>query len=59
MTLADAPEVLTVPEVAEILRVSRDKVYRLVVEGVLRSVPNMGRRTLITRRTLEQFLDAA
>lgn len=48
-------DVLTVPEVAESLRVSRMSVYRLVESGVLTSV-RVGRSIRIPTRALADYL---
>jgi excisionase family DNA binding protein len=45
----------TVPESAEILGISRTTTYELVRSGALPCV-RLGRRILITRRTLEELL---
>ncbi len=47
----------TVSESAEILGVSRTTAYELVRSGALPCV-RLGRRIVITRRTLEELLDA-
>ena len=48
-------QVLTVPEVAEVLRVSRNRAYDLVREGRLRSV-RVGRRLLVPRWAVQELL---
>ena len=49
---------LTIPEVAERLRVSTRTVLRLIASGQLR-VLKIGRRTLIMEREVDAFLAAA
>lgn len=56
--LADCPDVLTVPEAASILRLSRNGVYAAVQAGQL-PVIRMGRRILVPRAALEQLLSVA
>jgi excisionase family DNA binding protein len=46
---------LTIPEVAAALRVSRRSVYRLFETGRLRPV-HIGRRTLVAQRELDAFV---
>ena len=48
-------EFLTIPEVAEVLRISRNLVYQLVAEGVLPSV-RLGRRRLVPRELLFEWI---
>jgi excisionase family DNA binding protein len=50
--------VLTVPEAAKVLRLSRAFAYQLVAEGELPSL-RLGRRVLIPRAALEQFIEAS
>lgn len=57
--LARYPDVLTVPEVAEILRVHRTYVYRLIREGRLRALRTSPKKTRVMRADLQHFLDAA
>jgi excisionase family DNA binding protein len=57
MSLSDAPDVLTVPEAAAILRIGRNQAYELVRSGELRSV-RLGNRTIrVPRVALTEFLD--
>ncbi len=58
LSLAAAPDVLTVEEVALVLRVSPGVVYRMIHRGEL---PNRraGRRILIPRVPLQGWLHAA
>lgn len=51
-------ELLTIPEVADRLRVSRRTVERLVKAGRIRTV-NIGRRRLVTDREFEAYVAAA
>lgn len=56
--LDDYPDLLTVREVATILRVDRSYVYRLIREGrlpVLRPTPH---KTRVVKAELHAFLDA-
>jgi excisionase family DNA binding protein len=53
--LSDAPDVLTVVEVAAILRVNRDSAYELVRRGELQAV-HIGRSVRVTRWALEAYL---
>jgi excisionase family DNA binding protein len=55
VNLTDAPDVLTVPEVAAILRVNRDSAYELVRRGELQAV-HIGRSVRVTRWALEAYL---
>lgn len=50
------PEVFTPPEIGGVLRCSKRSVYRLIAAGKLKSV-RVGRRVLVTRRALEEFLN--
>lgn len=49
-------KLLTIPEVAEILRLSKPSVYRLMASGQLKSV-KVGGRTLFKESELERFID--
>ncbi len=55
MTLQDAPDVLTVEEVAQILRVGRNHAYELVRTGVIASV-KLGRRLIVPKATVVALL---
>lgn len=48
----------SVPEVAEVVGVSRAHAYELVRTGRLPSI-RLGRRLVVPRKALEEFLDAA
>lgn len=48
-------DLLTLDEVADLLRVSTRTVRRLIADGHLRPV-RIGRRTLVTRRELEAWV---
>jgi excisionase family DNA binding protein len=48
---------LTVPEVAELLRTSRNAVYALSARGELPGVTRIGRRLLVRRDALLHWLD--
>ena len=47
----------TVPEAAEALNLSADKVLDMIAEGVLPVVPYTGRRRLVSRKRLEEFVN--
>jgi excisionase family DNA binding protein len=49
------PDLLTVPEVAQLLRVSRGTVSRWISDGVLSSV-RLGRHRRVSRSQLDGFL---
>jgi len=53
------PLVYTVPAAARALRVSPDTVRDLIADGLLPTVPHMGRRHLIPRRALVAFVESA
>ncbi len=55
--LADCPPVLTVAEVARLLRISLNSTYLAIQRGELPAA-RVGRRLLIARDTLERFLTA-
>lgn len=48
---------LTVDEVAERLRISRDYAYRLVAKGEFR-LTRVGRRRLVSESALQEFIDS-
>ncbi len=54
----EAPNVLTVPEVAEELRVSRNRAYELIARGYLRGVRVGERQIRVRRRDLNGYLEA-
>jgi excisionase family DNA binding protein len=54
----DKPELLTVPECANLLRTSPKAVYTLVERGQLRGVMRVGRRVLFDRERLLKSLEA-
>jgi excisionase family DNA binding protein len=53
--LADAPHLMTVREVAQLLRISRSFAYELVARGELESV-RIGRRVLVPATSLHQLV---
>jgi excisionase family DNA binding protein len=55
-SLADLPDVMTVDEVAAVMRVSRKTVYSWIRRGRL-ACWRQGRLTRITRSQLERFLE--
>jgi len=54
-TLADAPQVLTIREAAQVLRLAENTVYAAIHRGEL-PARRVGRRLLIPREALERFL---
>ena len=54
---SDLPFFLTVDEVAALLRTSRKSVYGMIERGQLPGVTRIGRRLLIRRDALLDFLD--
>ena len=50
------PQVLTVPEVAHILRIGRNAAYQLVTNGNIRCI-HIGRNIRIPRTALVQFME--
>ncbi|HEY8425788.1 MAG TPA: helix-turn-helix domain-containing protein [Limnochordales bacterium] len=57
MAVVDPLESLTVPEVAQILRLDVSRVYRLIREGRLPGY-RIGRTVRVRRATLEAFVAA-
>jgi excisionase family DNA binding protein len=49
-------EYLKVPEVAEVLRIARNRAYELVAEGEIPSV-RIGRSVRVSRKELERWLE--
>jgi excisionase family DNA binding protein len=56
--LADAPHLMTVREVAQLLRISRSFAYELVARGELESV-RLGRRVLVPTTSVHQLVATA
>ena len=56
-SVAATPIVLTVPQVASALEVSRSTIYRIIAEGMLESVQVRG-MTRIRPAAIERYLDA-
>jgi excisionase family DNA binding protein len=56
MNLADAPDVLTLEEARELLRMGRNRIYALVRSGKLPRLPGYGRRIMIARMDLQRWL---
>lgn len=54
---SERPELLTVDETIEVLRVGRTTVNQLLWSGELPSI-KVGRRRLVRRDDIEQFLEA-
>ena len=59
MTPPYEPALLLVPEVATLLRTSPKAIYALIERGSLPGVVRIGRRILVQRRALLDFLDHA
>jgi excisionase family DNA binding protein len=57
MSLADAPDVLTVPEAAALLRAGRNQTYDLIRRGELHAV-RVGRSLRVPKAALVRFLEA-
>ena len=57
MNAEPMPLLLTVPEVADVLRTSPKAVYSMAERGQLPGVVRLGRRLLIRRSDLLLFLD--
>ncbi|MGH7866420.1 MAG: helix-turn-helix domain-containing protein [Candidatus Dormibacteraceae bacterium] len=55
MTFADAPDVLKVPEVSELLRINRDAAYQLIKSGQIYSA-RIGHSIRVPKASLERFL---
>jgi excisionase family DNA binding protein len=51
------PDLMTIPEVASALRTTRKSVYALVERGLLPGVVRLGRRLLIDRSVLVEWLE--
>ncbi len=51
----DSKEILTVCEAAEIMRISKPRMYELAESGEIRSV-RVGRRVLVSRTSLMEFI---
>jgi excisionase family DNA binding protein len=51
------PILLTVPEVAELLRTSRKAIYAMIERGLLPGVVRIGRRVLVRSAELVNSLD--
>lgn len=49
------PELLTVPEAMQVLRLSRWKLYELIRSGELTTV-TIGRRRLVPRQALDDYV---
>lgn len=50
------PDLLTVPEVASILRVSRAQIWRMIWSGSLPAIKLSDRAVRVSRATLDQWL---
>lgn len=47
----------TVPQAAKVLNVSPTQVRRMVAEGILPTIPGVGRRILISRARLARWVE--
>jgi excisionase family DNA binding protein len=56
-TPGESPFLLTVPEVASLLRTSRKAIYCLIERGQLAGIVRVGRRVLVRRDVLLRSLD--
>lgn len=56
--ITEYPDVLTVTDVARILRIGRNSAYQLIGSHCIRSV-RVGRSIRIPRRALEDYLTSA
>lgn len=56
LLLSNCPDVLTVMEAAEVLRVGRSTMYKLVGSGEVQCV-KIGRKVLIPRKYLQNYLE--
>ena len=59
MNLNELPPLLTAAEVAQILRTSPKAVYTMAHRGLLPGVIHVGRRLLVRRDDLVEWLDAS
>ena len=50
------PDILTVPEAAEFLRIGRTQMYKLIREGGIKYI-KIGRKILIPRKYLDIFVE--
>ena len=50
------PDILTVPEAAEFLRIGRTQMYKLIREGGIKYI-KIGRRILIPKKYLNDFVE--
>lgn len=51
-------DLMTVEDVMEELGIGRDKAYRLVSDGILPKLPNLGQRVIIPRAAFEAYIVA-
>jgi len=54
--LSDYPEVLTVPEVAEILRITRQTAYNYISQGKIKT-KKFGKTARVLKRDLISFIE--
>ena len=57
ITLDNCPAILTVPEMAQVLRIGRNKAYQLVRDGDIPSI-KLGRDIRIYREDLLRYVSA-
>lgn len=55
LSLAELPDVITVPEMARVLKISKNSAYWLVYSGQMPHV-RIGRAIRISKRALERYL---
>ena len=58
MDKEDLPEVLTIRELARILRIGLNSAYNLVRQGQVKSV-KIGKQYRIPRRSVQEYMEAA
>lgn len=51
--------VYTIPEAAKALKVSENQLRKMVAEGTIRTLPGVGRRQLISKAWLAQWVESA
>ena len=56
MATESTPATIKVPQAAEILGISRQTAYELAAQGKLPGALRLGRRILVSRRMLDDYL---
>lgn len=56
MNISEAPEILTVAEAAQVLRIGRNQAYELIRQGELPAL-RLGRTIRVSKAALERLLD--